>query len=215
MYPIHQILRQTSLVAGLALLALLSGLAVIPGETMIPQHRQVVSRHHYYGTPKTPELDSGRVLGIPKVNPKWWIENSDEPLPWWWKYGEPTDERKRTWLMRNPFHNFTSYVIGVADRHTHRIGINAHSIWNDKGPINLAVTRAGLLDLFADDQRSRALVGRLHRLAHIREFRRGVASGSARFRRHGASGHKPACQGDGRESTRRRGSQSHAQSPSE
>ncbi len=145
MYPIHQILRPTSRVAGLALLALLSGCAVIPGETMVPRHRQVISRHHYYGTPKTPELDSGRVLGIPKANPKWWIENSDEPLPWWWKYGEPTEERKRTWLMRNPFHNFTNYVIGVADRHTHRIGINADSIWNDKGPINLAVTRAGYL----------------------------------------------------------------------
>lgn len=145
MRPIHQFFRRLSPVAGLALLALLSGCAVIPGETMIPPHQQVNSRHHYYGTPKTPELDSGRVLGIAKLNPKWWMENSDEPLPWWWKYGEPTDERKRTWLTRNPFHNFTSYVIGVSDRHTHRIGINAHSIWNDKGPINLTVTRAGPL----------------------------------------------------------------------
>jgi hypothetical protein len=145
MRSIHQVSRRAYPIAGLALLALLSGCAVIPGESMIPPHRQVASRHHYYGVPKTPDLESGRVLGVPKVNPKWWFENSDEPLPWWWKYGEPEDERKRTWLMRNPLHNFTNYVIGVADRHTHRIGINAHSVWNDKGPVNLAVTRAGYL----------------------------------------------------------------------
>ncbi|MBC8870686.1 MAG: hypothetical protein H8E44_14785 [Planctomycetes bacterium] len=132
-------------VFGLSMLAVLAGCAAIPGETRIPFDRQIVSRHHCYSTPKSPELDSSRVLGVAKVNPKWWIENADEPLPWWWKPEAPLDERTRTWALRNPFHNFTSYIIGVSDRHTHRIGINAHSIWNDEGPFNATVTRAGPL----------------------------------------------------------------------
>jgi len=128
-----------------SVLALLAGCAAIPGETRIPFDRQIVSRHHFYSTPNSPELDSSRVLGVAKVNPSWWIANSDEPLPWWWKPEAPLDERTRTWALRNPFHNFTSYIIGVSDRHTHRIGINAHSIWNDRGPFNATVTRAGPL----------------------------------------------------------------------
>jgi hypothetical protein len=132
-------------VIGLSLLAAIAGCAAIPGETRIPLDRQVDSRHHSYHTPRTPDLDGSRVVGVPKLNPKWWFENSDEPLPWWWKPEEPLDERRRTWLRRNPFHNFTHYVIGVTDRHTHRFGMNAQSIWNDKGSFNAAVTRAGPL----------------------------------------------------------------------
>lgn len=124
---------------------LFAGCAMIPGETRIPPHRQIDSPHHFYGKPRTPSLDGSRVAGIPKLNPKWWIENSDDPLPWWWKPDAPLDERKRTWMMRNPFHNFTHYVIGVADRHTHRVGIKARSIWNDGGSFNASVTRAGPL----------------------------------------------------------------------
>ncbi len=48
-------------------------------------------------------------------------------------------------MLRNSFHNFTHYVIGVSDRHSHRIGINAPSIWNDSGPFNMSVTRCGPL----------------------------------------------------------------------
>ena len=105
-------------VSQLLLLPLLAGCAMIPGETKVPLDRQIASRHHYYSTPKAPQLDDSRIAGIPKLNPAWWMENSDDPLPWWWRPEAPLDERKRTWMLRNPLHNFTSYVIGVADRHT-------------------------------------------------------------------------------------------------
>ena len=138
------------LLSPLSLLSLLllfsvSGCALVPGQSHIPLDQQSDSRHHFYRTPKELSLDGSRVVGLPKMNPKWWIENSDDPLPWWWKPDEPIEVRRRTWSLRNPLHNFTNYVIGVKDRHTHRIGINAHSIWNDKGPINLTVTQAGPL----------------------------------------------------------------------
>ena len=50
-----------------------------------------------------------------KLNPVWWVENSDDPVPpEWYK----PDDRHRTmkWHFRNPFHNFSFYVIGVADK---------------------------------------------------------------------------------------------------
>jgi len=132
-------------VFAISLLPMFVACAIVPGETRIARHRQSGSRHHFYTIPRTPDLDGSRVAGIPKLNPKWWIENSDDPLPWWWKPDAPLDERKRSWMRRNPFHNFTHYVVGVSDRHTHRIGLNARSIWNDKGPFNASVTRAGPL----------------------------------------------------------------------
>lgn len=39
----------------------------------------------------------------------WWFWNDDDPVP-------PPGFNKLTWWLRNPFHNFMFYVIGVADR---------------------------------------------------------------------------------------------------
>jgi len=142
---VSKVLHKLPSAFGLSLLVLVAGCAMMPGETRIPPHRQIDSLHHFYGIPRAPGLDGSRVAGIPKLNPKWWIENSDDPLPWWWKPDAPPDERERTWMLRNPFHNFTHYVIGVSDRHTHRVGVNARSIWNDEGSFNVSVTRAGPL----------------------------------------------------------------------
>jgi hypothetical protein len=132
-------------VAYALLLFTLTGCALVPGGTNVPPHRRIESPHHAYFEPKTPDTSDSEVVGIPKANPAWWIENSDSPLPEWWRPGEDEAVRKQSWLMRNPFHNFTNYVIGVADRPTHRIGLNAHSVWNEHGPVNVAVTRAGPL----------------------------------------------------------------------
>jgi len=53
----------------------------------------------------------------PKVNPIWWLYNSDDPMPPLW-YQPNTWNWLRTimWYARNPFHNLQFYVIGVADR---------------------------------------------------------------------------------------------------
>lgn len=135
----------TTGLAALLLLGALTGCALVPGESRVALERQIDSRHHHYQPPKNPELSGSRVAGIPKANPAWWMANSDDPLPWWWKPDAAPAERKRTWMLRNPLHNFTSYVMGVSDRHTHRYGINADDIWNDRGRFNATVTQAGPL----------------------------------------------------------------------
>lgn len=56
-----------------------------------------------------------------KLNPVWWLKNSDEPNPpAWYLPGDP--QRRLKWKFRNPFHNFDSYVIGVADKKFTRSG---------------------------------------------------------------------------------------------
>ena len=56
-----------------------------------------------------------------KLNPVWWLENADEPVPPAWYL--PADPRRATkWRFRNPFHNFNFYVIGVADKTFTRSG---------------------------------------------------------------------------------------------
>ena len=66
-------------------------------------------------------------VGLPKIhfynklNPVWWFENSDEPVPPAWYL--PDDQHRVTkWHFRNPFHNFDFYVIGVADKTFARSG---------------------------------------------------------------------------------------------
>lgn len=46
-----------------------------------------------------------------KLNPVWWWKNDDDPNPPDWFAGS-----KLAWWIRNPFHNLTFYVVGVADR---------------------------------------------------------------------------------------------------
>ena len=53
-----------------------------------------------------------------KINPLWWFGNEDDG--WYgddrWRAGrEKTFSLALKWFFRNPFHNFTFYVIGIAD----------------------------------------------------------------------------------------------------
>lgn len=52
-----------------------------------------------------------------KINPIWWLGNdlNTEP-PNWFRPISPQWKRRIFWYVRNPFHNFTHYVIGVVDR---------------------------------------------------------------------------------------------------
>lgn len=50
-----------------------------------------------------------------KLNPLWWFQNEDDPLP-------PAGSTPLRWALRNPLHNFTFYVIGMADRPFTRFG---------------------------------------------------------------------------------------------
>ena len=56
-----------------------------------------------------------------KFNPIWWFKNYDHPEPpdnMW--PGDP--HRHFKWYVRNPFNNFTFYVIGIADKTFVRVG---------------------------------------------------------------------------------------------
>lgn len=79
-----------------------------------------------------------------KINPVWWFGNVDEPVPPAWY--EPTNSlRTLKWHGRNPFSNFSSYVIGVADKDTMRYGRYPDQIGNPRGGWNFALTRRRIL----------------------------------------------------------------------
>jgi len=57
-----------------------------------------------------------------KLNPVWWLKNSDDPVPPNW-YRPNEKNRRMLWSFRNPLHNFDFYVIGVADKKFYRSGL--------------------------------------------------------------------------------------------
>src|SRR3989442_7473308 len=73
-----------------------------------------------------------------KINPVWWFENADEPAaPAWYEPGQ--HNRHLDWHMRNPFHNFDAYVIGVSDKPFTRSGRFPKNVFNPNGGWNWAV----------------------------------------------------------------------------
>ncbi len=66
-----------------------------------------------------------------KINPIWWFQNADEPSPPP-DYYPQSHWRETMWAFRNPFHNFTFYVIGVSDKEIVRSGRHPETI-NVKG----------------------------------------------------------------------------------
>jgi len=71
-------------------------------------------------------------LNIPlswKLNPVWWFGNYDRPTPPWdYKPGDP--HRIAKWYVRNPFHNFDFYVIGIADKTFVRKGSDPERVFS-------------------------------------------------------------------------------------
>jgi hypothetical protein len=64
-----------------------------------------------------------------KLNPVWWFKNYDRPTPPWdYKPGDP--HRIFKWYLRNPFHNFDFYVIGIADRTFVRKGSDPERVFS-------------------------------------------------------------------------------------
>ncbi|HEU5122811.1 MAG TPA: hypothetical protein VFW05_01970 [Verrucomicrobiae bacterium] len=81
-----------------------------------------------------------------KFNPVWWFGNVDDPVPPTWFRPE---EKGRTfkWHLRNPFHNFAFYVIGIADKPHVRSGRFPRRISNPDGGWNFAVARRRIVYL--------------------------------------------------------------------
>ena len=93
-----------------------------------------------------PRPDHPKIRTRDKWNPVWWYKNSDDPQPP--ANYKPNDKRRDLkWQLRNPFHNFTFYVIGVADKKTVRSGRYPKEAFNPRGGCNVAVTKHKLLRL--------------------------------------------------------------------
>jgi len=88
----------------------------------------------------TPKTNAVRYVPMPKWNPAWWFGNVDtpDPPPWFC----PGDKhRHEKWYRRNSLHNFTFYVVGVADKPFERIGRYPDRVGNPGGGWNWAVCK--------------------------------------------------------------------------
>jgi len=81
-----------------------------------------------------------------KLNPIWWLENADDPVPPAW-YLPSDPHRGLKWRFRNPFHNFDHYVIGVADKHFRRSGFYPERNSNPNGGWDFEIARRKLVIL--------------------------------------------------------------------
>jgi hypothetical protein len=116
-----------------------------------PQDTNAVPWHTVVITPKAsrPEIHF-----YDKLNPVWWFENADEPLPPDW-YQPDDPHRVLKWRFRNPFHNFTHYVIGVEDKEFSRSGKFPERNSDPRGGWNFAIGRRWLAPLpFVSYERS-------------------------------------------------------------
>jgi hypothetical protein len=69
---------------------------------------------------------------LQKCNPAWWIGNADDPVPSD-SYRPGRKFRQLTWALRNPCHNFTFYVIGLADKPFVRRGPHPTTVSSPEG----------------------------------------------------------------------------------
>jgi hypothetical protein len=93
-----------------------------------------------------PPAGSPEIHFYNKINPVWWFGNADNPDP-------PEDYlpdkkfRRLKWRFRNSFHNFTFYVIGIADKTFVRSGRYPQHVFNPHGGWNIAVCKYKLVPL--------------------------------------------------------------------
>lgn len=92
----------------------------------------------------TPHPGRPKIHFYQKLNPVWWFENFDEPVPPPW-YRPDDRHRAMKWHFRNPFHNFSFYVIGVADKKIVRSGRYPEKGSNPNGGWSFAVGRHRLV----------------------------------------------------------------------
>jgi hypothetical protein len=113
------------------------------------------SKPHWHSILVVPRTNLPPIHFYNKINPIWWFGNIDEPhAPAW--YRPNGSGRDFMWYMRNPFENFSNYVIGVADKKTVRSGVHPTVNGNPDGGWNFAVTRRRIVYLpFVDYKRGR------------------------------------------------------------
>jgi hypothetical protein len=70
---------------------------------------------HWHTVSIEPGPDHPTIRTRDKFNPLWWFKNADDPLTPE-SYRPKDKHRQLKWRLRNPLHNFTFYVVGVADK---------------------------------------------------------------------------------------------------
>ena len=95
----------------------------IPGIWPVHMQRPVADTNSpaWHSIKVTPGSRLPQIHFYNKLNPVWWLENADDPVPPAW-YLPKDKHRALKWRFRNPFHNFDFYVIGVADKKFTRSG---------------------------------------------------------------------------------------------
>ena len=91
----------------------------------------------------TPPASQPKIHFYNKLNPVWWFGNIDDPTPPAW-YRPDGKHRVGKWRLRNPFHNFDHYVIGVADKQFVRSGRYPERNSNPNGGWDFEVARRKL-----------------------------------------------------------------------
>lgn len=81
-----------------------------------------------------------------KLNPAFWLGNDEDPLPPP-NYLPDNPDRVSSWYWRNPLHNFTFYVVGVADQSFERIGLSPEVVFSPEGGWNWCVVKCGWMEL--------------------------------------------------------------------
>jgi hypothetical protein len=113
------------------------------------------AKPHWHSIVVVPGTNAPVVHTYNKFNPIWWVGNASEPhAPAWYRPNGAF--RDICWWLRNPFNNFSAYVIGVADKETVRYGVYPAVNGNPHGGWNFAVTRRCIVYLpFVDYKRGR------------------------------------------------------------
>ncbi len=103
-----------------------------------PNTNNISARGPWHSVEIKPSPRLAKISTWKKFNPVWWFGNADDPVPPTWFRPEEKG-RVFKWRLRNPFHNFTFYVIGIADKPHVRSGRYPKRIGNPNGGWNFAV----------------------------------------------------------------------------
>lgn len=102
--------------------------------------------NHWQTVVVTPKPDLPKIHFYNKINPVWWFGNMDDPKPPDW-YRPDSKHRNFLWHLRNPFHNFVFYVIGIADKEFKRTSLEPEGGPNPQDHWDVAVARRKFLAL--------------------------------------------------------------------
>ena len=106
---------------GVTVAVLFASVASASPEQLSPATNSPVLDGTWHQVVVTPRTDIPRIRTRDKFNPAWWFKNVDDPTPQdWYKPADP--RRTFKWHVRNSLHNFTFYVVGIADKKFKRSG---------------------------------------------------------------------------------------------